>query len=237
MPGFLLSDPHKDFTHPESRELLRGIIAKQGVGLTGYELACVFYGHLPAGTAAECCAYLRPLYQLFRNPQEEYAAQIWEDILWIWLVQERPALESLNQHQRIIDELRRIVHDTLLPAPWLPEQGAGGIYARAAMLSSWMASHWGEAETEDILNTLVSSGTAQQFILLRIFLDIKNPIGVAAPKKAFAAFAARFDTHFRESSALYDAALALSDLPLPANDSSGSTFHLKETLEECEWHL
>lgn len=190
MPGFLLSDPHKDFTHPESRELLRGIIAKQGVGLTGYELACVFNGHLPAGTAAECCAYLRPLYHLFRNPQEEYTAQIWEDILWIWLVQERPALEALNQHQRIIDELRRIVHDTLLPAPWLPEQGAGGIYARAAMLSSWMASPWGEAETEDILNTLVSSGTAQQFILLRIFLDIKNPISVAAPKEAFAAFAA-----------------------------------------------
>lgn len=237
MSAFHLSDPHKDFTHPESRELLRGIIAKQGVRLTGYELACVFNGHLPAGTAAECCAYLRPLYQLFRNPQEEYAAQIWEDILWIWLVQERPALESLNQHQRIIDELRRIVHDTLLPAPWLPEQGAGGIYARAAMLTSWMASPWGEAETEDILNTLVSRGTAQQFILLRIFLYIKNPISVAAPKEAFAAFAARFDTHFRESSALYDAALALSDLPLPANDSSGSTFHLKETLEECGWHL
>ena len=177
------------------------------------------------------------LYHLFRNPQEEYTAQIWEDILWIWLVQERPDLESLNQHQRIIDELRRIVHDTLLPAPWQHELGAGGIYARAAMLSSWMASPWGEAETEDILNTLVSSGTAQQFILLRIFLDIKNPISVAAPKEAFAAFAARFDIHFRECSALYDAALALSDLPLPANDSSGSTFHLNETLEECAWHL
>lgn len=237
MPGFLLSDPYRDFTHPESRELLRGIIAKQGVGLTGYELACVFYGHLPAGTAAECCAYLHPLYQLFRNPQEEYAAQIWEDILWIWLVQERPALESLNQHQRIIDELRRIVHDTLLPDPWLPEHGAGGIYARAAMLSSWMASPWGEAETESILNALVSGGEAQQFILLRLFLDIKNPISVAAPKEAFATFAARFDTHFRESTALYDAALMLNDIHLPANDSSGSTFHLKETLEECGWHL
>ena len=166
MPAFHLSDPHKDFTHPESQELLRGIIAKQGAGLTGYELACVFNRHLPAGTAAECCAYLRPLYQFFRNPQEEYAAQIWEDILWIWLVQERPALESLNQHQRIIDELRRIVHDTLLPAPWMPELGAGGIYARASMLTNWMASPWGEAETEDILNTLVPGGTAQQFILL-----------------------------------------------------------------------
>lgn len=237
MPGFLLSDPHKDFTHPESRELLRGIIAKQGVGLTGYELACVFYGHLPAGTAAECCAYLRPLYQLFRNPQEEYAAQIWEDILWIWLVQERPALEALNQHQRIIDKLRRIVHDTLLPTPWQPELGAGGLYARAAMLTSWMASPWGEAETEDILHALASGEAAQQFILLRLFLDIKNPTGVAAPKEAFAAFAARFDTHFRESSALYDAALALSDYPIPANDSSGSGYHLKETLEECGWYL
>ena len=237
MPAFHLSDPHKDFTHPESQDLLQGIIAKQGVGLTGYELACVFNGHLPAGTAAECCAYLHPLYQLFRNPQEEYAAQIWEDILWIWLVQERPALESLNQHQRIIDELRRIVHDTLLPAPWLPEQGAGGIYARAAMLTSWMASPWGEAETESILNALASGGEAQQFILLRLFLDIKNPIGISAPKDAFATFAARFEAHFRESTALYDAALMLSDIPLPANDSSGSTFHVKETLEECEWYL
>lgn len=237
MPEFHLSDPHKDFTHLESQELLRGIIAKQGTGLTGYELACVFNGHLPAGTAAECCAYLRPLYQLFRNPQEEYAAQIWEDILWTWLVQERTALESLNQHQRIIDELRRIVHDTLLPFPWLPEQGARGIYARAAMLTSWMASPWGEAETESILNALASGGEAQQFILLRLFLDIKNPIGISAPKGAFTTFSARFNTHFRESTALYDAVLMLGDIPLPANDSSGSSFHLKETLGECDLYL
>lgn len=237
MSGFRLSDPYKDFTNPESRALLHSIIAKQGVGLTGYELACVFNGHLPAGTAAECCAYLRPLYQLFRNPQEDYAGQIWEDILWIWLVKERDALESLNQHRRIIDELRRIVHDTLIPLPWLPEQGAGGIYARASMLTSWMSSPWGEMETKEILHLLANGGTAQQFILLRMFLDIKSPCWHQCAKDAFAAFAKRFENNFRESSALYDAALALSDFTLPANDATGSAYHLKETLEECGWYL
>lgn len=229
MPDFHLSDPNKDFTHPASRELLQGIIAKQGVGLTGYDLLCVFNGHLPAGTAAECCAYLRPLFQLFRTPEDASASQLWEDIIRIWLVQERAALETLNQHQRIIDELRRIVHDTLIPAPWQAEAGADAISSRADMLICWMTSPWGEVETEDILSALANGGAAQQFILLRMFLSIKK----AKPS----AFAERFDAHFSTSTALYDAALNLADYPLPPNDASGSTFLLKDTLEECGWYL
>jgi hypothetical protein len=67
MGGFTLSDPHWDFRHPESLELLRRIVDKQGVGLTGDDLLSVFNGYLPAGTAAECCAYLHALFQLFRT--------------------------------------------------------------------------------------------------------------------------------------------------------------------------
>lgn len=242
MPGFYLSDPNKDFTHPESQELLRNIIAKQGVELTGYELCCVFNGHLPAGTPAECCAYLRPLYQLFRTPQDDYARQLWEDIIWIWLEQERKELIALNQHQRIIDELRRIVHDTLIPSPWLPECGAGVLFTRAHMLMAWMASAWGQHETEDILNTLCSGNEAGQIILLILFIETKSsspysPLGSSAPSGAFAAFVERFEKHFHESNALYDAFFRLTDLPMPANDASGSTLELKSLQEECSWYL
>lgn len=241
MSGFTLSDPHWDFRHPESQELLRRIVAKQGVGLTGHDLSCVFNGYLPAGTAAECCAYLRPLFQLFRTPEEEDASQLWDTILWIWLVQERSELEKLNQYQRIIDELRRIVHDTLIPAPWQPESGADAIAHRASMLLNWMCSPWGQDKTKDILNQLAAGDIARQFILLRIFLETKNPcypLGTQeADKTAFPPFVERFEKHFRESTALYDAVFQLSELPLPANDSTSCTFMVKNTLEQCGWYL
>ena len=241
MSSFTLSDPHWDFRHPESQELLRGIVAKQGEGLTGYDLSCVFNGYLPAGTAAECCAYLRPLFQLFRTPEEEDASQLWDTILWIWLVQERSELEKLNQYQRIIDELRRIVHDTLIPAPWQPESGADAIAHRASMLLNWMCSPWGQDETKDILNQLTAGDIARQFILLRIFLETKNPcypLGTQeADKTAFPPFVERFENHFRESTTLYDAVFQLSELPLPANDASSCTFMVKNTLEQCGWYL
>ena len=241
MPGFTLSDPHWDFRHPESQELLRGIVAKQGVGLTGDDLLSVFNGYLPAGTAAECCAYLHALFQLFRTPADDDASQLWDTILWIWLEQERSELEKLNQYQRIIDELRRIVHDTLVPAPWQPESGADAIAHRASMLLNWMCSPWGQNETEEILNQLAAGGMAQQFILLRIFLETKNPsypLGTRkADKTVFPPFVECFENHFRESTALYDAIFQLSELPLPANDSTGCTFMVKNTLEECGWYL
>ena len=56
--GFHLSDPSHDFDSPESKELLRCIIAKQGVGLTGDEPACVFNSYLPAGNAKKIPAML-----------------------------------------------------------------------------------------------------------------------------------------------------------------------------------
>jgi hypothetical protein len=241
MSGFTLSDPHWDFRHPESQEMLHRIVAKQGVGLTGDDLLSVFNGYLPAGKAAECCAYLHALFQLFRTPEDDAASQLWQTILWIWLEQERSELEKLNQHQRIIDELRRIVHDTLIPAPWQPGNGADEICHRASMLLNWMCSPWGQGETEKILNRLRGGDTAQQFILLRIFLEIKNPtcpLGTRkADESAFPTFAEHFETHFRESTALYDAVFRLSELPLPANDATSCTFIVKNTLEECGWYL
>lgn len=238
--SFRLSDPHHDFDHPESRELLAGIIAKQGVGLTGHDLACVFNSYLPAGTAQECCAYLNALYRLFRTPQDEYAAQIWEDILWIWLVQERPELEQLNQHERIIDELRRIVHDILIPDEWKPELGPGEICHRAAMLAHWMASPWGEAELPSILNTLSHSGFTQQLILLQLFLDTKAQLFCPTEtKEAMQRYRERFNAHFRESTALYTALehLETHALGLPANDTTGSTTLLYKTADECRMYL
>ena len=241
MGGFTLSDPHWDFRHPESLELLHRIVDKQGVGLTGDDLLCVFNGYLPAGTAAECCAYLRPLFQLFRIPGDDTASQLWGTILWIWLVQERSELEKLHQYQRIIDALRRIVHDTLIPAPWQPETGADEIAHRASMLLNWMCSPWGQDETEDILSQLTAGDTAQQFILLSIFLETKNPcypLGTSeADKTVFPPFVERFENHFRESTALYDAVFRLSELPLPANDASGCSIAVRRTLEECGWYL
>ncbi len=238
MSPFYLSDPHRDFTHPESRELLRCIIAKQGVELSGYDLCCVFNGHMPAGTPAECCAYLPPLYHLLRRPQNEYALRLWEDIIWIWLVQNCEELIALNRYRGIIDELRGIVHDTLVPAQWQPEQGAQELYRRAHMLMIWMACPQGQDETGDILNALSDGDAAHDFILLRMYLAVKasstdNPLGIGAPEGAFALFSEHFENHFRDRSSLYDAVARLLDFPLPPNDAAGSTIDLKSTLTEC----
>jgi hypothetical protein len=240
MSGFHLSDPSHDFDRPESRELLSRIIAKQGVGLTGHDLACVFNSYLPAGTAQECCAYLRPLYQLFRTPQDDYAAQIWEDILWIWLQQERAELEKLNQHSRIIDELRRIVHDTLIPATWQTERGSGEISTRADMLTHWMASPWGNEELPRILTELAQGGFSQQLLLLRLFLKTKEALFCPGEaKEAILRYRGQFVDFFRESTALYDALEQLEThaIDLPANDASGSTTFLYETADECRLFL
>ncbi len=240
MARFHLSDPSHDFDRPESRELLSRIIAKQGVGLTGHDLACVFNSYLPAGTAQECCAYLRPLYQLFRTPQNDYAAQIWEDILWIWLQQERAELEKLNQHSRIIDELRRIVHDTLIPATWQTERGPGEISTRADMLTHWLSSPWGNGELPHILEELAQGGFSQQLLLLSLFLKTKEPLFCPGEaKEAMLQYREQFTTFFRESTALYDALehLETHAIALPANDASGSALFLCETADKCRLFL
>ena len=221
--------------------MLRRIVNKQGENLTGSDLLTVFNGHLPAGTAGECCAYLQALFQLFRTPDDSAASDLWQTILWIWLEQERSELERLNQYQRIIDELRRIVYDTLIPAPWQPENGADEISNRASMLINWMCSPWGKEAAADILNRLTTGDTAQQFILLLIFLETKNPSYPLGTSKAnqtdFPPFAEFFEKHFQESTALYDAVFRLNEFPLPANDSTGCSIMVKNTLEECGWYL
>ena len=96
MAGFRLSDPWGDFTSEEDQAYLRSIEAKQGKGLTGEELHCVFQSYLPAGTTQECCSYLHALYELFRTPQDSWSEEVWSDVLWIWLYKSRAELEQLT---------------------------------------------------------------------------------------------------------------------------------------------
>lgn len=249
MAGFHLSDPWSDFTSPEDQEYLRSIEAKRGEGLIGAELHCVFQSYLPAGTTQECCAYLAPLYRHFRTPGNDWAHEIWDDILWIWLYRARTELEQLNQHDRITGEMRRIVHDTLIPAAWRPEEGPDDIYHRTSMLISWMASPWGKDEMTAILDALSRGGFTQQLLLLRLFLTNKNDIhfeftpGVSEEgersEAAYRRYRERFEAHFRESAALHQALehLETQAIPLPANDATGSTTLLYETADECRMYL
>lgn len=249
MPGFRLSDPWSDFTSPEDQEYLRSIEAKRGTGLTGAELHCVFQSYLPAGTTQECCAYLHALYALFRAPQDSWAAEVWDEILWIWLHRSRTELEQLNQYQRIPEELRRIVHNTLIPAEWQPGHGPDIIHRRTHMLMSWMATPWGEDDMPQILDTLSASGFTQQLLLLRLFLLNKDDIhfeftpGVheegERSEAAYRRYRERFEAHFRESAALHQALehLETQAIPLPANDATGSTTLLYETADECRLYL
>ena len=249
MPAFHLSDPWGDFTSPGDQAYLRSIEAKQGKGLTGEELHCVFQSYLPAGTTQECCAYLHVLYALFRTPQDSWAEEVWDDILWIWLHRSRAELEQLNQDQRIPEELRRIVHDTLIPAEWLAEQGPGVIHRRTRMLMSWMATPWGEGDMPQILDALTAGGFTQQLLLLRLFLLNQDDIhfeftpGVSEEGKrseaAYRRYRERFEAHFRESAALHQALehLETQTIPLPANDATGSTTLVYETADKCRKFL
>lgn len=249
MPAFHLSDPWGDFTSPGDQAYLRSIEAKQGKGLTGEELHCVFQSYLPAGTTQECCAYLHALYALFRTPQDSWAEEVWDDILWIWLHRSRTELEQLNQDQRIPEELRRIVRDTLIPAEWLAEQGPGVIHRRTRMLMSWMATPWGEGDMPQILDALTAGGFTQQLLLLRLFLLNQDDIhfeftpGVSEEGKrseaAYRRYRERFEAHFRESAALHQALehLETQTIPLPANDATGSTTLVYETADECRKFL
>ena len=249
MAGFRLSDPWGDFTSEEDQAYLRSIEAKQGKGLTGEELHCVFQSYLPAGTTQECCSYLHALYELFRTPQDSWSEEVWSDVLWIWLYKSRAELEQLNQYQRIPEELRRIVHGSLIPAEWRPEQGPDVIYRRTLMLMSWMATPWGEDELPKILDTLSAGGFTQQLLLLRLFLLNKDDIhfeftpGVSGEgersEAAYRRYRERFDTYFRESTALYDALehLETQAIALPANDATGSTTLLYKTADECRMYL
>lgn len=249
MAAFRLSDPLGDFTSEEDQAYLRSIEAKQGKGLTGEELHCVFQSYLPAGTTQECCSYLTALYELFRTPQDNWSEEVWCDILWIWLYKSRAELEPLNQYQRIPEELRRIVHGSLIPAEWRPEQGPDIIYRRTRMLMSWMATPWGEDELPKILDTLSAGGFTQQLLLLRLFLLNKDDIhfeftpGVSEEgdrsEAAYRRYRERFDAYFRESTALYDALehLETQAISLAANDATGSTTLLYETADECRMYL
>ena len=117
------------------------------------------------------------------------------------------------------------------------------------MLMSWMATPWGEAEMPDILDTLSAGDFTQQLLLLRLFLLNKDDIhfeftpGVSGEgersEAAYRRYRVRFDAHFRESTALYDALehLETRAIPLPANDATGSTTLLYETANECRMYL
>ena len=239
MCDFSLSDPYTDFDSPEDQEMLRRIEAKQGVGITGGDLMCVFQSWLPAGTPRECCAYLPALYDLFRCPGDEYALDVWDSVVWVWLVQERAELEALGLFGAIVDELRRIVREVLVAASWKPEDGADIVYRRMDMLMNWMASPWGQEEVTELLDMLAGGGVEQRLILLLLFAESRDedvmasPLAVNATPEAYHAFAARFDAHFSGRPVLRDSWQSIRSLPLPASLS-----HLLEELQaQCENNL
>ena len=240
MPGFSLSDPYADFTSPEDQEMLRRIEAKQGVGITGYDLMCVFQSWLPAGTPRECCAYLPALYDFLRRPGEEYVLDVWDSVVWVWLVQEREELENLGQHKAIVEELRSMVREVLIAAPWQPENGVDIIYNRMDMLMNWMASPWGQEEMETLLDMLAGGGVASHLILLRLFTESRQedilgtPLAVHATEPAYLAFVKRMDAHFADKSVLRGVLQSLHSLPVPESCAEDFVRLLMETREQCE---
>ena len=79
MPRYTLSDPYHDFDSEEERAWLDAIAAKQGRGITEHDLHWIFQGYLPAGTYAECCCYLRPLYDFLHSHQAYH--DLWENFV------------------------------------------------------------------------------------------------------------------------------------------------------------
>lgn len=243
MPDFSLSDPYTDFDSPEDQEMLRCIESKQGVGITGYDLMCVFQSWLPAGTPRECCAYLPALYDFLRCPGDEYVLDVWDSVIWVWLVQEREELENLGQHKAIVEELRSIVREVLIAAPWQPENGVDIIYNRMDMLMNWMASPWGQEEMESLLDMLLGGGVAQHLILLRLFTESREaealgtPIAVHASEEAYLVFVSCFDAYFADKDVLRKVLQSLHAQPVPESGAEDFAHLLMQTREQCEKYL
>lgn len=111
MPLYTLSDPYHDFDSKEERAWLDAITAKQGKGITESDLHWVFQGTLPAGTYAECCSYLRPLYDVLHNRNE--CLELWENLVEIWVPMHMKELQQDGTLSAVLGEICSIYEEKL----------------------------------------------------------------------------------------------------------------------------
>lgn len=111
MPLYTLSDPHHDFDSEEERAWLDAITAKQGRGITASDLHWVFQGYLPAGTYAECCSYLRPLYDFLHTHQSYH--DLWENLVEIWIPMHLKELQADGTLGAVMEEVNSIYEEKL----------------------------------------------------------------------------------------------------------------------------
>lgn len=111
MPRYTLSDPYHDFDSKEERAWLDAITAKQGRGITEHDLHWVFQGYLPAGTYAECCSYLRPLYDFLHAHQSYH--DLWENLVEIWIPMHLKELQADGTLGAVMEEVHSIYEEKL----------------------------------------------------------------------------------------------------------------------------
>ena len=111
IPLYTLSDPYHDFDSEEERAWLDAITAKQGKGITERDLHWVFQGYLPAGTYAECCSYLRPLYD-FLHAHNSYH-DLWENLVEIWVPMHLRELQADGIMEAVMREISAIYEEKL----------------------------------------------------------------------------------------------------------------------------
>ena len=111
MPRYTLSDPYHDFDSEEERAWLDAIAAKQGRGITERDLHWIFQGYLPAGTYAECCCYLRPLYDFLHAHQAYH--DLWENLVEIWIPMHLKELQADGTLGAVMAEVHSIYEEKL----------------------------------------------------------------------------------------------------------------------------
>lgn len=111
MPRYTLSDPYHDFDSKEERAWLDAITAKQGKGITESDLHWVFQGALPAGTYAECCCYLRPLYDFLHAHQSYH--DLWENLVELWVPMHLKELQQDGTLGAVMEEINSIYEEKL----------------------------------------------------------------------------------------------------------------------------
>lgn len=112
MLPYTLSDPYHDFDSKEERAWLDAIAAKQGRGITERDLHWVFQSYLPAGTYAECCSYLRPLYD-FLHTEKTYH-DLWENLVEVWVPMHMKELQADGTLGAVLGEINAIFEEKLL---------------------------------------------------------------------------------------------------------------------------
>lgn len=111
MPPYTLSDPYHDFDSKEERARLDAITAKQGRGITESDLHWVFQSYLPAGTYAECCSYLRALYD-FLHAEKTYH-ELWENLVEVWVPMHMKELQADGTLGAVLGEICAIFEEKL----------------------------------------------------------------------------------------------------------------------------